>query len=303
MGSRGTQAEPERYSPGPSAGAHVTPPSTVYAAPSGAFAGSRKSPPTMIPWRGSVNASEKMPPAGEQRDRGLDDVPGSATVRRVEDARDDVAAGAEPRVATAGRFDAGAARGKAELTRQRVRHPARRDELPAAPAVLGRQDLELAAHGVAHDQAAVTVEERHTVVERCRVGVLEGLRPRLAAVLRDVDARGVAGADRKQYDVIGREGLDVAERLPGGVGWGHVLPGGAAVDRAQHGAAAAAHPGGALVDRSEAAEARRGAGRPQLPGERGTRPGCGSLARKCTHDRRAEDECGGDLHEQRSRTM
>ncbi len=126
----------------------------------------------------------------------------------------------------------------------------------------------------------MAVEERHAVVERGRVGVLERLGPRLAAVLRDVDPRGLAGPDREQDDVVGAERLDVAEPLACRVGRSDVLPGGAAVERAQHGAAAAAHPGGVRVHGGEAAEAGGRARRTELPGEARARAGCGARARQ-----------------------
>ena len=72
-----------------------------------------------------------------------------------------------------------------------------------SPPSLVERIWNLPADGVAHHEPAVAVEERHAVVERGRIGVLEGLRPGGAAVLGDVDPRGVARADREQHRVVG----------------------------------------------------------------------------------------------------
>ena len=100
--------------------------------------------------------------------------------------------------------------------------------------------------------------------------------------------------------MIGREGLDVPERLTGGIRRGDVLPCRATVDRPQHRAAAAGDPSDALADGSETAQAGRRTGRVELPREGGVRPGCGAGAGEGSCERGAEDD--GSREDDRRKT-
>ena len=203
---------------------------------------------------------------GRGNRRGLD-LPGQPAVTRVEHPRR-AAAAREPGVAPAG-DQARAAGGERELARDGRRHAAVRQHVPAAAAVVGRRDAELAVDRVAEREAATAaLVEVHAVVERVRVVVDEREPPAAAAVGRAVDPRRVALADRHHARAAVALRLDVAEQQPGRVGRRDVLPRAAAVGRAQHLAVAASDPRGVAVDRVEPAVLLVGPGRDRLPARR-----------------------------------
>jgi hypothetical protein len=177
------------------------------------------------------------------------------------------AAAGEPGVAPA-RHQARAAGRERELAGHRGRHPRVGEHMPAAAAVVGRGDPELAADGVAQREPVATARiEGHAVVERGRVVVDERGDPAAAAVEGRVDARGVALADRQHAGAVRALRLDVAEQQPGAARRRDVLPRPAAVDRPQHLPGAATDPGDARAHGVEPAELLGRAGRHGLPSE------------------------------------
>ena len=133
--------------------------------------------------------------------------------------------------------------------------PSVREHVPAAAAVVGREDAELAADRVAEREAApAAVEEVHAVVERGRIVVDEREPPAAAAVggaCRSATRRPRRSTARSRGARLApRRRGTAARRVSGGETSCHVR---AAVGRPQHLAVAAADPRDALVDRVEPA--------------------------------------------------
>ena len=180
-------------------------------------------------------------------------------VAGTEDARG-AAPGAEVRRVT-GRDEAVAAGGEAEL-RRGLRHAVVRKDGPRAAEVVGGEDPELPVDRVAqHQPAPAAGVERHAVVERRGVIVDEGRVPGRPTIGGAVDPRRVARPDGEDHGPLRAACLDVTEQEAVRARGAHVLPGPAAVGRAEHparaavGDAAAGHPCCSPVDRVEAAEA------------------------------------------------
>lgn len=105
-----------------------------------------------------------------------------------------------------------------------------------------------------HDDAVVSVPERHRIEECLGIVILELQRPGDAGVGRLVDARSRAIADSKNIGGLRVGRVDVSKvELVGG----HckLLPGCATVKRAQHGAFRSAGPGDAIAHCAHTAQA------------------------------------------------
>ena len=167
--------------------------------------------------------------------------------------------------------------------------------MPALAAVGRGDDPELVpVRRIGQSQAAPVVEERHAVVERVRVVVLEGERPALARVRGDVDPRVAAVPDREDDGVVGVESLDVSELQQLRAGRADLLPGRAAVDRAQDRSHAAARPGRARADGRHSAQRGSRARRRVVPAVcpvgsgRGEGRNAGSGGERCRRPGEAE---------------
>src|SRR5262249_28302964 len=138
-------------------------------------------------------------------------LPGPTPVVRVEHPRRPGPAGAEPDVVLAAGDQAGAAGCEGALLRQGGGSAPLRQQGPRRAAVVGDDQVEPPAHGVAEGETVLLVPEGDGVEERPGLGVLELELPGLAAVRRLVDPGVFAGAGAQQVRHVLAERLDVAE--------------------------------------------------------------------------------------------